>query len=439
MCLLCAVFMVACHDSSGNRVSMAHWWQARFHPDKTTDTSEPPASASTVDRLDKVSAAAPASDRATAATADGRERPSEITGPTVFISRDAQPPPAEPSPHAVRANILPINGDIITVDDVLDPIRTTLQRDARQSLPSAYFQRRNELVRRTLVDAVTERLIWHEARALINEAIEPQLEKFVDKMEKERINREFGGRETRYEKFLTAHGKTRADVREMLRRKGVVQQYLRDKLLPMIAEPSKRELRRDYESHHADFDTEPRREMFLIDIPFAAFLDPQDVATPEAIDAARGQARIAITAAHAELAQRTPFEEVARKYSRGRMRNNGGAYGFISARTSPLVKRYDPAWKRLCQLDAGAFSEPFEAARAFFIVKVGRIQGGASTSFQDAQPQIAERLRERRFARLRTEFLQKRLDHAHIGSLDDFFHQVLEAAPKPSMARTEAP
>jgi hypothetical protein len=75
--------------------------------------------------------------------------------------------------------------------------------------------------------------------------------------------------------------------------------------------------------------------------------------------------------------------------------------------------------------------EIIEADKCYFMVKCGQVETGGTISFQDAQPQIIDAMRQQRFSKLRAEFLQKELEQSTIGSLDAFVTEVLKALPQP--------
>jgi len=411
--------VLGCTSADGERGGVVEWWRGRSG--ETGDSS-------------------PSSD----ARRDA-DRQSELAPARLADRGDRADPPSRrhraPSRGAVRAGVLAVGDEIITVADVLDPIRPALERAARESSTSDYIKQRDGLVRRAVIDAVSELLIWQEARFLIDEQIEPQLQKAVDRLEKQDINRDFGGRETRYENYLASMGKTRQEVREGIRRKVVVNQYLRDKLVPMIAAATKPERRRYYDDHLHEFSTPAKRELHLIDIPIRVFLENIDLGDEQKEARARESALAAIDAAAAELAAGKPFDEVAKKHSHGVRKDAGGAWGFLSIEECSLQDRWRPVWERLGQMQPGECGRPFEASKAFFIVRVGRAEGGETVSFRDAQQTIADRLRDQRYAKRRAEFLQKRFDKTHIRNedLDDFFRQVLTSAPTPGLASNRQP
>ncbi len=333
-----------------------------------------------------------------------------------------------PSWGAIHSDALLVNGETIRVADILEPILPIIEQQMRGLAPAAYYERVGELVRQQIVEVVAQHLIWRRADGEIAEETQPRIDKAVEKMEKERINREFNGSETRYQKYLAGRGKTRAEVRQRLRRSIIIDNYLREHLLSLVAAPRKAELLGYYTAHAEEFSSPAEREMLLIDAPVAAFVDRGRALTEERRQEAAGQARQAIEDAAEALQAGDPFEDVVQRYSHGVNKKKGGAWGFISG---PLRGRWAKPSERLFELSPGELSEIIEAADSFFIVKLGQIRGGQVVSFQEAQPQITQRLRQQRFTVLRGEFLQKELEESTIGSLEDFTEEVLKVIPGP--------
>ncbi len=366
--------------------------------------------------------------------------PQEAGGPSALENQqvaatDAASPPDAPA-AVIRPGTLSILGEFITIDDVLEPLQPELEQIARALSPDLYYQRVTQLVRQELRALITEYLIYHRAKDLITEEMEPNLEDAVDRMERDRINREFRGRETEYTNHLQERGKSREDVRKRLRRIVVVDRYLRDRLLPLVPQPRKRELLDYYHSHMTAYRTPERRELFLIDVPAAAFFE-RFPPRPEDLPLADQKARNAIEAAARELAEGKTFEEVARTYSRGVNSDKGGAWGFIA---SPMTGRWEKPYQRFVTLDEGEISEIIEVAHSaprgqsvtsFFIVKAGRIEPAQVKSFLEAQPKIVDILREERFQKRKVEFLQTEFERAGVGSLEDFGNQIMRAVPEP--------
>lgn len=336
---LLTAWAAGCTDSAGNRITMQQWWNGE--------------SASSV----------PTSDEPDLASADAEGLPDEDRtasepDPTHFDDdvpiKPAKAAPRRPPPGAIFADTLPIHGETIRVGDILEPIKPKLEKMASELPAQAYYQRAADIVRLQIVENVAQQLIWRRASAQINDDIKPQLDKAIDKTEKDRINREFQGRETLYEQFLTKHGKTRTDVRERLRRAIVIDSYLRDRLLPMVPQPRRSELLEYYESHRAEFSRPEQRDMWLIEVPVEGFLDfRKPISRADEQEAAR-KAREKIEQAAAALQRGDAFDVVAREHSMGPHREDGGAWGSISASSdssgSPLQGRWAEPSRKLFEL-----------------------------------------------------------------------------------------
>ncbi|MFQ5428825.1 MAG: peptidylprolyl isomerase [Phycisphaerae bacterium] len=420
----------ACVDAAGNRVTLRQWWDDRLG-NRSSEPSEATASRpSTTTRPD-------APERSDAEVARRSAPAAESATPAEGAATGYRA--ARPPRHAIQADALEIDGRrVVTVEQILEPLMPQL-REMAAVLPAAvYYDRATELVRRRLRDVMSLHLIYRRAGQRITAEMEPQISKAVERMERDRINREFNGLETRYTQFLRKQGKTREEAREQLRKVVVVDSYLQDRLYPMIPEPRKRELLDYYKSHRSDYSRPERRELFLIDIPCAAFLGPE--ARPDDLPLAVQKAREAIEAAARELAEGKPFEEVARRYSQGPHRADGGAWGDI---TSPMAGRWQAPYARFLQMKEGEISEIIEVdhpaphghtVKTFFIVKAGRIEPATVRSFRDAQPEIIRILKHESFQRLRARFLQKEFDRATIDSLNAFGELVMRSIPEPAQA-----
>ncbi len=371
-------------------------------------------------------------DRARDAAPERREFASGDGGDANRSSETARPVRA-PSAHAVRSDGLLVNDEVVTVEDILEPIRSQLEQVA-ETLPAELYERRAaELIRQRLVQSVAQLLIYRRANVTISEEVEPQIQKSIDKMERDRINREFGGRETEYEKYLLANGTTRQEVRRRLRRALVVDGYLRERLQQRVDPPRKQALWKAYQAMKAKYARPERRELFLIHLPIRHFygdevLRKRRPATSEEQAAAWRQSEEAINAAQAALAAGTLFEDVAKEYSKGVHKKDGGAWGFISA---PLMAEWAVPTKQLFEMKENTVSDIIKTDEGYFIVKLGNIDGGQVKSFKDAQPELIRLLKDRQFQRLRGEFLQKELERSTIGSLDAFAAEVFRAAPRP--------
>ncbi|MFH1420214.1 MAG: peptidylprolyl isomerase [Planctomycetota bacterium] len=430
------ILSTGCQNAEGNRASLWNWWKQ----DSASANQEAESDEATVD-----SDGVPTAE----ANADGplpaHGSPASVTETPSPHSTRGSPPHRSPrlrianppSTHAIRSDVLLVNDETISVNDILEPITPRLQEMAAALSPDTYYRQVAEIVRQQILEAVAQHLVWRRAQSTITEDMETRLDKVVDKMEKERIDREFHGRETLYNNFLTRHDKTRTDVRERLRRSIVIDTYLRDRLLPLVPAPSKRQLKNYYDEHQNEYAKPARREMLLIDLPAAAFLNDQRRPPSEAeLAEAREKAATAAKQAAAALQAGKDFGDVARECSKGVNASRGGNWGMIER---PLRGRWELPSRRLFEMETGQTSEIIETADSFFIVKVGLADKRIVRSFRETQTEIADILKQRHLAKLRADFLQQELEKSTLGSLDDFVSEVLRAVPVPHARRLPVP
>lgn len=352
---------------------------------------------------------------------------------TFAVSDGSTPHEQDASPDAPipESDTLEVLDQYITTADVLDPIRPKLNEMAGSMPPRRYYESAAELVRASLVELVATHLIYQRASSELPDNFEPRIAKAVDQMERERISKEFEGRETKYENHLAAQGESREKIREKLRRIVIGESYLREQLVPLISEPRRDEIDEYYRDHMSDFTTEQRRELLMIDVPAATFLDRNSpMQRDQQVALAMQRARNTIADAKRELDSGVPFDTVARKYSKFKQ-SDGGNWGFIR---EPLASRWEVPSKRFFELAPGQVSEIIETEDSFFIVKCGKVEGGVTTPFAEAQPLIVRNIKNQRFQKLKSEFLQKELRKANIGAIEPFFRRVLREAPQPRYA-----
>ncbi len=357
----------------------------------------------------------------------GRERPGETreeSGVAAGVPRTAAG--AAPPAGSVLPAALVLNDEVITVEDVLEPIRPRLQRAAQTLSPDAYHAELARAVRRQLLEEISDRLVCREASRQIDDQRAQAIEKAVDRVERDRINAEFGGREARYERYLSELGKSRADVRERLKRRLVVDQYLRDRLMPLIS-VRRRDLERYYERHRPDFSTTAQVELKLIEAPVAAFLKTALPPTEVELRQAREDARRHIEECLEQVRAGRSFEEVARERSRGLHREDGGSWGLIS---EPLRGRYETPSRAAFTLSGGAVSDVIETPGGCFLVKAARVRKATVRPFEEVQAEITEALRDEQFADLRARFIQRTLARTAVGDIEPLIRAVVARVPE---------
>jgi hypothetical protein len=362
----------------------------------------------------------------------------------------SKPPPkrvtAKPSGHLARLDrsvetpILVINDEVITIEEVLDPMRKELEELAQEVSLRQYRETINDRARRRVVLLIDEILVYGEATKEISDEMEPAIVKAIDDTERNRINQEFDGRASRYQAYIDAHGLKRKEIRRRIRRRLVVEQYLRDKFLPLVQRPNRGELQRYYAKHPDEF-TEPLRvEMFLIDVPYARFLkgatDKESeqlwskIRGPRRIEARRAAAQH-MEQARQELASGIPFDAVAKSYSFGPNKSKGGEWGPVSP--DGLTGRWAKAADVLTALKPGQISDVLRTEEGLLLVKAGKRFEKRIIPFTEAQPIIEDKLVRDYQNRLETRLILKLRGKATLPNaeaLSSFFLAIQKAAPK---------
>jgi len=331
-----------------------------------------------------------------------------------------------PTPDAIRADILLVNDSVLTVPEVLYPLRERVA-EARATLTRRRFREQvRRWVRTRVQQEIGALLIYREAHATLSPQQIERLDQAAEHSIDQRVVREFGGSSARLEKHLARYGLTLDTYREMLRRELLVQSYTRETLMPRVF------IRRDelleyYREHIDEFSKPQTRELFMIALPFEAFL-PRGQTWATATGEQRSQARLAAMRAaqqaHRALQSR-PFEDVARQFSRGLRAAQGGAWGPIG---QPLQPPYRQASQRIFQMQEGQISEPIETETGWFIVKCGRIEGGTSEPFVEVQDRIRRKLTDERFNRLAADYVLRLAEKATISDLRGFIDAAVKRA-----------
>lgn len=342
---------------------------------------------------------------------------------------DDGPPASGPGP--VGSPVLFVNGESVSVPDILEPILEELENDARKLPPQIYYATLRRSIRRQIDLHVSTLLIYQEARNHYPEKTMEAIDKEVDRRMKEIITERFQGVYARYEAHLKTLDMSREDVKSRLKKQMMVSQYMRDKYKPLLREPPRRDLLKYYQDNLAEFTTTERAELHLIEIPVDAMLGrPRNLATADEIEAARAQARARLARAREELDSGVEFAAVARAYSKGLKAAQGGDWGEISPGT--LHGRWATAAQTLFTLAENGTSDVVETQDALFIVRCGKRTPARQISFEEAQPGIIERIKDEQFSKLSQEHVESLLNKATVRPMLEFTEAVVWAAPRPA-------
>ncbi|MEP0843246.1 MAG: peptidyl-prolyl cis-trans isomerase [Phycisphaerae bacterium] len=359
-----------------------------------------------------------------------------------LVNRPPETQPAESRPadfqfgaRGAGSPVMVVNGEPVSVADVLEPMIEDLAAKAKGLSEAAY---RDYLTQRIIEQTgleISRVLIYQEARKTFPDKAGEVFAKEADKFVQEVVNARFGGVFARYEAHLKALDLTLADVKERAKRQMMVSQFLHERFKPLVQNPSRAELLKYYHEHEADFTTPEKAELFLIEVPLSVELKkPLGQATDAERAAARERALAQVRRAREEIESGVPFADVARQYSKGLQAALGGAVGEISP--GSLTRHWAKAAEVLFTLEEGELSEPIDAGESIFLVRCGKKTPARRAGFEQSQEQIIRRLMDDQFSEMQRKYLTSLEAKATIQRRHEFMVAVFAAAPRP--ARFEA-
>ncbi len=338
------------------------------------------------------------------------------------------PPPIQPPDGAIEADIIMVNKSVLTVAELLYPVRDEIEEIRRVQTPGGFRERVDLLLRQEARRQIGSLLVYAEATANFTDPQREAIKKSVDKEIDTLTARDFGGSSARLKSRLSACGLSMDQFREGFQRELVVRQYTREKLMPQI------QIRRDellgyYRHNISRYQSAETRELLMIELPFEKFL-PDKQPWAEAGKPAQAAAKLAALRrareAHAALAER-PFEDVAREYGLGVHTEQGGSWGMIGR---PLQPPYDGVSRLIFEYQEGQYSEPVETASSWCIVRCGRVEPATERPFLEVQDDIRKELMERRFNKLAMDYVLRLAENATISSLDLFVTSAVKRAER---------
>lgn len=339
-----------------------------------------------------------------------------------------QNPAAADENDTSPVGVLFVNGEPLTVEEVLKWIRPRLEEMAAELPPAEYARELVEVARAEIRSRAEGILLEKVAERGLGEQESKRLEQFVDQRVREIVNTEHGGRQARYEESLRERGITVAEDRARVRREMLVVAYLQRTVGNRVAEPTRRELEQAYQEYLSLQNEQQERRMSLIDIPVGdTDATGRKLSAPIPRDHARTKARRALE----KLRSGVAFDEVAQEYSEGINAYNGGDWGWVTR--DGVKPRWQAAVDTLYTLGTGQTSGVVETDDACFIVRCTEVKQPEIKSFAEIQPELVEFFRNKQFDGLARELVSKLYENSQVSPANPgrFLRAVVEAAPRP--------
>jgi len=259
---------------------------------------------------------------------------------TAALAQEPVDQPAEPAEQAPEQVLATVDGEPITVADL-------------------WWFTEQMAGGRLLDDMILWRLVTAEAEAVGVKVGTPEVDEAVEQLKAGHAS------ETEFEQWLHDRGQTLKGLRMQLQ-----QDLLVDKLLRQRIGLTEEGIREYYEEHPEEF-TQPPRVHLL------------DIVTLSADDA---------FAARERLAAGEDFGEVAREMSVDPTAEEGGDRGWIVPDDVLVPKVADVVFA----MEEGEVSDPLCCEDHYHVFFARETEPGRLIDFEEARPQVTERIRERR-------------------------------------------
>lgn len=323
----------------------------------------------------------------------------------------------------VAASMVQINDRFITVADVLRPLHGRLLTLERPPREEDFRRQAQGLIVSELRRQASETLVLIEAEQSMSDAHKELIDKEMDRTLREMIARS-GGSKKALERQCRQRHTTLEDLLADQRKRLMTRSFLRQKIEPAIV-INRRMLLEYYRTHRKEFTEKRKVQMQIIAMPVAAFLPDSDE-PPTEVDRqlARARARKEIERAAAEVEADVDFGRVARKYSRGIKRDEGGVWPVLTEGSF----RETAVQRNALRVKRGEVCGIIETPSGYYIVKTLRIIRGKMISFEDAQKGIEEKLRDQQYTRQSDEYFKKLLAGATIAESPQFLIDAVDQA-----------
>ena len=352
-------------------------------------------------------------------------RPKDVPTSRPTPEPKVQPEPApvaEPKPHpildrptVVAGSVLQVNERFITVKDILRSAHGRLADLPRHLSEPVFQQRAAEIINEEIRGEVSRALVLAEAERRLTDQHKERIKAEVEEFERELVVQADGSR-TKLQQSLAKEGTTLQALLDDHTRRLKIQTYLQTKFMPAIS-INRRMLWDYYRRYRSRYTAAKRVQMQIIAAPFHAFL-PRGAGQPTDLErqAARTKARHVADSALSAVRDGEEFAVVARRLSRGIKASAGGIWPIMAADNFREEKVEQAAFA----LKEGQVSGIVEAPAGYYIAKALVVDPGKTVSFEQAQEEIDEVLRQKQYGKLVDAYLKRLLEGATIVQSEKF-------------------
>jgi peptidyl-prolyl cis-trans isomerase SurA len=285
---------------------------------------------------------------------------------------------AVPRAQIIEQVLVKVNGEIITKSELESRQIAALRQKNPNLRPNSDAELQTALAEVTpgvIVDAVDEMLMVQRGKELGFTMSTDRFNSIVENIKKEnKIEND-----EQLQAALKQEGMTMADLRRQLERTMLVQQVQQQEIMQKL-QVTDTELKSYYEAHKDEFGTTPSITLREITINVPTTAQGINVAQDEEAKKKAEEVRAKIVAGE-------PFPKLAADYSDSGSKANGGLVG-------PLAKTdlSEELQKEIAGLKTGGVTPVLRTTRGYQIIKIENLQETTLKSFDDARPEIADKI-----------------------------------------------
>lgn len=291
------------------------------------------------------------------------------------------------APILVNTVLAEVNGEVITREDILGPIRPQMQAWRKEYTPEAFESRCRQVINMRLREEISRRLVVQEAKTQLSEDEKKQIEGALGQTVKNLASQ--AGSTMRLEEKLKSEGSSLSEEQERQRDQLMVQRYLRSKISPTV-HITHSELLDAYNQVRDQRYVQPTRVRLGL------------VAIKKSESPSLIEARAVAEAVHKRASAGEDFGRLARRYSHDPMAENGGDWGFVT-QGAFRVKAVDVV---LFALDEGQVGPLVETDDTFYVVKALERKPGHTIPFTEVQDELEDEVRDRKYNETVSQYIQ---------------------------------
>ena len=291
------------------------------------------------------------------------------------------------SPILVNTVLAEVNGEVITREDILGPIRPQMQAWRKEYTPEAFESRCRQVINMRLREAISRRLVVQEAKAKLSEEEKKQIDSTLGRTVKNLASE--AGSAMQLEEKLKSEGSSLSEEQERQRDQLMVQRYLRSKIAPTV-HITHSELLDAYNQVRDERYVQPTR----VRLGLVAIQKSQSPSVTEA--------RAVAEAVQKRASAGEDFGRLARRYSHDPMAEKGGDWGFVT-QGAFRVKAVDVV---LFALEDGQVGPLVETDDTFYVVKALERKPGHTIPFTQVQDELEDEVRDRKYNETVSQYIQ---------------------------------